>query len=74
MIASSEEAVSIVPSDIAEELVRFAGVAIVPYSFEWTLPPIALFTRSEGPHSAAQNLFVEALRQVCKETYAQTRA
>ncbi|CAB3754878.1 LysR substrate-binding domain-containing protein [Paraburkholderia solisilvae] len=73
MIASSEEAVSIVPSDIAEELVRIAGVAIVPYSFEWTLPPVALFTRSEGPHSAAQNLFVESLRQICKETYVETR-
>lgn len=69
MIASSEETVSIVPSDIAEELVRIAGVAIVPYTFEWTLPPIALFTRSEGSHSAAQNLFVESLRQICKETY-----
>jgi DNA-binding transcriptional LysR family regulator len=69
MIASSEDTVSIVPSDIADELVRIAGVGIVPYSFEWTLPPIALFTRSEGSHSAAQNLFVESLRQICKETY-----
>ena len=73
MIASSEEAVSIVPSDIAEELVRIAGVAIVPYSFEWTLPPIALFTRSEGPYPAAQNLFVESLRQVCAQTDAENR-
>jgi DNA-binding transcriptional LysR family regulator len=70
MIASSEEAVSIVPSDIAEELVRFAGVAIVPYSFEWTLSPIALFTRRVDESKAR----VLALRQVCKETYAQTRA
>ncbi|WP_144108139.1 LysR family transcriptional regulator [Paraburkholderia sp. BCC1886] len=69
MIASSEGAVSIVPADIAEELVRIAGVAIVPYSFDWTLPPIALFTRSEGAHSAARDLFAQALRQICKETY-----
>ncbi|MFC0400168.1 LysR substrate-binding domain-containing protein [Paraburkholderia rhizosphaerae] len=73
MIASSEDAVSIVPSDIAEELVRIAGVAIVPYSFEWTLPPIALFTRAEGPRSAAQDRFVESIRQLCVETYAETR-
>jgi DNA-binding transcriptional LysR family regulator len=73
MIASSEEAVSIVPSDIAEELVRIAGVAIVPYSLNWTLPPIALFTRSVGSHSAAQELFVEALRQICKEMYAEAQ-
>jgi DNA-binding transcriptional LysR family regulator len=73
MIASSEEAVSIVPSDIAEELVRIAGVAIVPYSFEWTLPPIALFTRSDGSHSSARDLFIQALRQICKETYVKAQ-
>jgi len=70
MIASSEAAVSIVPADIAEELVRIAGVAIVPYSFEWTLPPIALFTRAQGPHPAAQLSFVESLRQICKDAHA----
>lgn len=71
MIASSDEAVSIVPADIAEELVRIAGVAIVPYSFTWTLPPIALFTRSTGAHSPARNLFSEALREICSETYVE---
>ena len=67
MIASSERAVSIVPADIAEELVRVAGVAVVPYSFEWTLAPIALFTRSENSRTQAQSAFVEALRETCKE-------
>ena len=69
MIASSEAAVSIVPADIAEELVRIAGVAIVPYSFSWTLPPIALFTRSEGSQSLAQSAFVASLRSTCREIY-----
>jgi DNA-binding transcriptional LysR family regulator len=70
LIASSENAVSILPADIAEELVRIAGVAIVPYSFQWTLPPIAVFTRSQGRRSDAQTLFIDALRAVCVETYA----
>ena len=69
MIVASERAVSIVPADIAEELVRIAGVAIVPYSFDWTLPPIAMFTRSEGLLRAADRLFADSLRQVCRETY-----
>ena len=69
MIASSDEAVSIVPADIAEELVRIAGVAIVPYSLVWTLPPIALFTRAADSRSPARDLLVEALREVCRETY-----
>jgi DNA-binding transcriptional LysR family regulator len=74
MIASSEGAVSIVPSDIAEELVRVAGVAIVPYSFEWTLSPVALFTRSEDLRSEARNAFIDALRQISKETYGEWQA
>jgi DNA-binding transcriptional LysR family regulator len=70
MIVAGERSVSIVPADIAEELVRIAGVAIVPYSFEWTLPPIAMFTRSQEPYRMADRLFADALRQVCQETYA----
>lgn len=68
MIASSDDAVSIVPADIAEELARIAGVAIVPYSLTWTLAPIAVYTRSGEGHSPARDLFTEALRQVCQET------
>jgi hypothetical protein len=60
--------VSIVPADVADELVRIAGVAIVPYSFNWTLPPIALFTRAQGARTV-DTLFAESLRQVCRETY-----
>ncbi|MFL9945848.1 LysR family transcriptional regulator [Paraburkholderia agricolaris] len=60
MIAASENAVSILPADIAEELVRIAGVTIVPYSLDWTLPPIAIFTRadlaSDVVHVVAQSL------------------
>jgi DNA-binding transcriptional LysR family regulator len=69
MIATGEKSVSILPADIAEELVRVAGVAIVPFSFEWTLPPIAMFTRAGQPHRQADRLFADALRQLCQETY-----
>jgi DNA-binding transcriptional LysR family regulator len=69
MIVAGEQSVSIVPADIAEELVRIAGVAIVPYSFEWTLSPIALFTRLNEPERMSNRLFAESLRQVCQEIY-----
>jgi DNA-binding transcriptional LysR family regulator len=72
LISTAERAVSIVPADIAEELVRIAGVAIVPYSFEWTLPPIAMFTRSTGTRRLADRLLADSLREVCRETYAQS--
>jgi len=69
LIVTSERTVSIVPADIAEELVRISGVAIVPYSFNWTLPPIALFSRTDGEPRVSEQLFTTALRQVCQEVY-----
>jgi DNA-binding transcriptional LysR family regulator len=69
MVATGDRAVSIVPADIAEELVRIAGVAIVPYSFYWTLPPIAMFTRATGSRRPADRLVADSLRQVCHEIY-----
>ncbi len=60
MIVASENAVSIVPADIAEELVHIAGVSIVPLTLDWTLPPVAVFTRAGVPreihHAFAQSL------------------
>lgn len=69
LIVGSSRAVSIVPADIAEELVRIAGVAVVPYSFEWTLPPIAMFMRAQGPRRTAEHHFAAALRATCKSLY-----
>lgn len=72
IIAANERALSIVPVDIAEELVRVAGVAIVPYSFEWNLSPIALFMRAESVQRPAEQLFAAALRAVCRSIYPET--
>lgn len=63
ILVANENAISIMPSDIAAELVRIAGVAIVPYTFYWTLPPIALYTRLEDPQREAGTRFAQALRK-----------
>ncbi|MYN26502.1 LysR substrate-binding domain-containing protein [Duganella levis] len=70
MIAANERAISIVPADIAEELVRVVGVAIVPYSIDWTLSPIALFMRSDGLPRKAEQLFANALHASCQKICA----
>ncbi|MBV7455184.1 LysR family transcriptional regulator [Acidovorax sp. sif1233] len=62
LVAASERAVSIVPADIAQELVRIAGVAIVPHRFGWTLPPITLFQRLRDAQHAEVAQFAQALR------------
>jgi len=51
------------PADIAEELVHFAGVAIVPYTLDWTLPPIAMFTRA-GVSREVDAAFGQSLREL----------
>ncbi len=63
LIAANDQAISIVPADVAEELVRIAGVAIVPYSLNWSLSPIALFTRKRDPRRPAYALLARALRE-----------
>ena len=67
LVAANERAVSIVPADIAQELVRIAGVATVPHQFSWQLPPITLFQRKTGARYAEQQLLVQALQQVCAD-------
>jgi len=42
----------------------------VPYSFDWTLSPIALFMHSDGLPRKAEQLFAKALRAVYQETYS----
>lgn len=66
LIVGSDSVVSIVPAEIAEELVRIAGVSIVPYSFDWTLSPVTLFTRTGGLQRDVDTAFKTALRVVCQ--------
>ncbi|MVW78898.1 LysR substrate-binding domain-containing protein [Bordetella sp. 02P26C-1] len=63
IIASSDRAVSLLPADIANELVHIAGIAIVPYTIAWSLPPIAAIVRSDAATGDARQRFVDAIRQ-----------
>ncbi|SAI74771.1 LysR family regulatory protein [Bordetella ansorpii] len=69
MISASERAISILPADIAEELGRVTGVAIIPYSFNWSPPPTALYSRAGTAPRAAERLFSAALRESCRLYY-----
>ena len=70
LVAANERAVSIVPADVAEELVRIAGVGMVAHRFGWTLPPITLVQRKGGAQYEEQRLFAHALKEVCAELAA----
>lgn len=67
ILVANDRGVSIVPDDIADDLVRIAGVSIVPFSFEWSLPPIAIFTRIEIPSHDTVHLFTKAALKAFSE-------
>ncbi|MES2537588.1 MAG: LysR family transcriptional regulator [Pseudomonadota bacterium] len=67
MIQSSAAVVSIVPADIADELERTEGVASVPYRLDWQLPPIALFRRQRDMPLKVEDMFAQALRELCMQ-------
>lgn len=63
IIASSDRAVSLLPDDIATELVHIAGVAIVPYTIDWNLPPIAAIVRNDIDQGDSRRRFLQAVRE-----------
>jgi hypothetical protein len=68
MVVGNERAVSIVPDDIADDLVRTTGVSIVPFSFDWSLAPIAIFTRIDIPSHDSVRLFADsAIKAFCEK-------
>lgn len=73
LVAANDRAVSIVPDDVAQELVRIAGVAIVNHPFNWTLPPITLFQREAGALFPEALLFAQALRAASVEISSGSR-
>lgn len=67
IIAARSHVVSIVPNDIAEELVRIAGVAVVPWSLQWALSPIALFSLKDRHKRDIDLRFIRALKSYCEK-------
>jgi len=72
--AGTAESIHIVPDDVAQELARIAGLAIVSHPFNWTLPPIALFQRETGAQFTEAQVFAQELRRVSAEMSAQSSA
>ena len=66
LVAANEQAVSIVPADVAEELVRLFNVGIVCHRFGWRLPPVCLFQRNNASPTVEQAYFARALRRAAK--------
>ncbi|OUM26059.1 LysR family transcriptional regulator [Pseudomonas sp. 1239] len=66
LVATNEQAVAIVPADVAEELVRLCNVGRVRHRLGWRLSPMSLFQRINGANAVEQALFARALKRAAK--------
>jgi DNA-binding transcriptional LysR family regulator len=67
LMNGDDSLVSIVPEDIAADLSRDGAITVVPWTFDWTLPPISLIRRKREVAMEAEERFTETLREVCRE-------
>jgi DNA-binding transcriptional LysR family regulator len=70
LLSRDDSLLSIVPEDIAADLSRGGGVTVIPWTFDWTLPPISLIRRKREVTMEAEERFAEILRDVCLEMAA----
>lgn len=65
MLSQNDGIISIVPVDIALDLIRRGGIAAVPWDMNWELPPISLIRRVRATPLDAEEKFAQILRESC---------
>lgn len=66
VLSTNQKVVSVVPEDIAREMARRGGVAMLPWVMEWELPPISLIRRVRERPVAAEEQFAAILKELCR--------
>lgn len=66
MLSSNETLLSLVPADLAHEMSRRGAVAVVPWTFDWELPPVSLIRRVRDVPLAAEAHLAEILISMCQ--------
>ncbi len=67
LMAHHDSLLSIVPEEIATDLSRDGNITIVPWHFDWTLPPVSLIRRRRDFTLQAEESLVRILREVCAQ-------
>jgi len=71
LMAHHDSLLSIVPEEIATDLSRDGNITIVPWTFDWTLPPVSLIRRRREFTLQAEESLIGILREVCAEAVGQ---
>ncbi|MDS1139413.1 LysR substrate-binding domain-containing protein [Pusillimonas sp. SM2304] len=73
VLSTNESVVSVVPEDIALDMVRRGGVGILPWKMDWELPPLSLIRRVRDMPVDAEDKFAEILKELCNQAYFATK-
>ncbi len=71
VLSKNESVVSVVPEDIAHDMVRRGGVGILPWRMDWELPPLSLIRRVRDTPLDAEEKFAAILKELCGAAAAQ---
>jgi DNA-binding transcriptional LysR family regulator len=70
VLSKNESVISVVPEDIAKDMMRRGGVSILPWKMDWELPPLSLIRRKRDIPLDAEEKFARILRDLCSLQFA----
>lgn len=66
VLSKNESVISVLPEDIATEMIRRGGVGILSCGMDWELPPISLIRRVRDTPIDAEEKFALILKELCR--------
>lgn len=66
VLSKQADTLSVVPEDIAYDLVKRGSIGIIPGQLNWELPPISLIRRVRSERSLLEQQFAELLHELCR--------
>lgn len=70
VLSKNDSVVSVVPEDIARDMMRRGGVSILPWEMDWELPPLSLIRRTRDIALDAEEKFAGILKELCSQQFA----
>lgn len=65
VLSKNDNVISVVPEDIARDMMRRGAVGILPWKMDWELPPLSLIRRVRHTPMDAEEKFSRILKRLC---------
>ncbi|MGB3291306.1 MAG: LysR substrate-binding domain-containing protein [Burkholderiaceae bacterium] len=73
VLSKNDSVISVVPEDIARDMVRRGGISILPWKLDWELPPLSLIRRVRDIPLDAEDKLAGILKELCSQQFAQNK-